>query len=203
MKVIKGRTHMSQAEYSRHRGCSREAVRRAIKEGRIIQVQVEGEWLIDVEVADILWAQNTRARVNSGRSSAANRSGEGVGSGAGPERATGADSAPVAPSVQGYSEFRALEAQEDLRTKRRNNLLAEGQLTEVIKVRQGVFDAFRALRDKCFNVGPRAAPRCIGLGDSRDIEHVITEEIRQAFAGWEEQMNRKIPAPEGSADGAR
>lgn len=196
MKLIKGRTHMSQAEYARHRKCSREAVSRAIKDGRILLVQIEGVWLIDVEVADIMWAQNTRARADSGRSRAANRSGNGLGDGA-----AGAEAAPTSQAAPGYSEFRALEAQEDLRTKRRNNLLAEGQLTEVIKVRQGVFEAFRALRDKCFNVGPRAAPRCIGLGESRDIENVITEEIRQAFAGWEEQMNRKIPAPEGNAEG--
>lgn len=188
------------AAYARHRGCDEKAVRKAIAENRITAISsADGKRRIDPAVADIQWAQNTRARADSGRTGAANGSGEGVGTGAGADGAAGADSAPAAQAAPGYSEFRALEAQEDLRTKRRNNLQAEGRLTEVVKARQAVFDAYRALRDKCFNVGPRAAPRCIGLGDSRDIEHVITEEIRQAFAGWEEQMNSKLPSPEGDA----
>lgn len=188
---------MTVAAYARHRGCDEKAVRKAIDENRITAIQnADGKRRIDPAVADIQWAQNTRARADSGRTGAANGAGEGTGS----ESAPGADAASSAQAAPGYSEYRALEAQEDLRAKRRNNLQAEGQLTEVPKARQAVFDAFRALRDKCFNVAPRAAPRCIGLGDARDIEHVITDEIRQAFAGWEEQMNRRLPAPEGDAE---
>ena len=188
---------MTVAAYARHRGCDEKAVRKAIDENRITAIQnADGKRRIDPAVADIQWAQNTRARADSGRTGAAN----GAGDGTGQEGAPGAEAVPSAQATPGYSEYRALEAQEDLRAKRRNNLQAEGQLTEVPKARQAVFDAFRALRDKCFNVGPRAAPRCIGLGDARDIEHVITEEIRQAFAGWEEQMNRRLPAPEGDAE---
>lgn len=189
------------AAYARHRGCDEKAVRKAIDENRITAItNSDGKRRIDPAVADIQWAQNTRARADSGRSGAANGGSEGAGGSAVQEIATAADSAPSTVTAPGYSEFRALEAQEDLRTKRRNNLQAEGQLTEVVKVRQAVFDAFRALRDKCFNVGPRAAPRCIGLGDARDIEHVISEEVRQAFGDWEDQMNRRLPAPEGGAE---
>jgi len=185
------------AAYARHRGCDEKAVRKAIDENRITAIQTaDGKRRIDPAVADIQWAQNTRARADSGRAGAA----IGAGEGAGPDGATAADSAPSAQTAPGYSEYRALEAQEDLRAKRRNNLQAEGQLTEVVKARQAVFDAYRALRDKCFNVGPRAAPRCIGLGDARDVEHVITDEIRQAFAGWEEQMNRRLPPPQGDTE---
>jgi len=45
-------------------------------------------------------------------------------------------------------------------------------------------------------IGQRAAPRCIGLGDSREIEHVITEETRKALAGFEDRMAALLPAKE-------
>lgn len=49
---------LTQAEYARHRGVSRNAVARAIKEGRI--VLIDGR--IDPAIADAQWQANTRPR---------------------------------------------------------------------------------------------------------------------------------------------
>lgn len=50
---------ISQAEYARHRECSRAAVTQAVKEGRINLI--DGK--IDPAVADIQWAANTRSKI--------------------------------------------------------------------------------------------------------------------------------------------
>ena len=52
---------MTQAQYAEHRGCSRVAVHKAVKEKRISLI--DGK--IDAAVADIQWAANTRARAPS------------------------------------------------------------------------------------------------------------------------------------------
>lgn len=186
------------AEYARHRGCDEKAVRKAIKENRITAIPDErGRNRIDPAVADIQWAQNTRARADSGRH-AAQQPLAGVQAPADAENGSAApESAPTDPAKAAYHDTRALTEAENLRQKRRENMVAERQLTEVVKVRRTVFDAFRVLRDRCLTVPQRAAPRCIGLADAREIERVIAEEVRGAFAHWEEQMEQKIPAPEG------
>ena len=51
---------MTAAEYARHRGCSLQAVRRALKEGRIT---ANAEGLVDPVAADAQWAANSRPRV--------------------------------------------------------------------------------------------------------------------------------------------
>lgn len=54
---------MTQAEYARHRDCSREAVRKAVEAGRITTFG-EGK-LVNAKLADTEWAQNTRTRISS------------------------------------------------------------------------------------------------------------------------------------------
>ncbi|MFA5941427.1 MAG: hypothetical protein WC809_18900 [Sinimarinibacterium sp.] len=50
---------ITQAEYARQRGCSREAVSKAIASGRVSGIPHEGRVMIDPAVADIQWARNT------------------------------------------------------------------------------------------------------------------------------------------------
>ena len=54
---------LTQAEYARHRGCSREAVRKAVEAGRITPFGPDK--LIDATLADAQWQRNTRARASS------------------------------------------------------------------------------------------------------------------------------------------
>lgn len=56
-------TAVSQAAYARARGVSREAVRKAIATGRISTVDGKR---INPSVADVEWAENTKARVDAG-----------------------------------------------------------------------------------------------------------------------------------------
>ena len=196
---------MTVAQYARHRGCDEKAVRKAIAEGRISAItDARGKRRIDPAVADIQWAQNTRARADSARPALVLAGGQGVGV------AQAADTLPApeseAPAAAGdvtkggYTDLRAQTEMETLRQKRRDNMVAEGQLADVVQLRRAVFDGFRALRDRAMAVSQRAAPRCIGLSDARDIERVIDDEVRRAFAEWAEQMQSKLPKPPEGAE---
>ena len=185
-------------EYARHRGCAPSAVVKAINEERITVILDEkGRRCVDPEVADIQWAKNTRARADSVRAVAPNADAQGDGAGDAGKALEGPESAGQGAAKSAYSDFRAQTEAETLRKIRRENALAEGQLVERRKVDRAVFDAFRALRDAAMAVPQRAAPKCIGLADPRDIERVIDEEQRRAFADWEAQMQRRLPHPDG------
>lgn len=70
---------ITQAEYSRHRGCSREVVRQAIVAGRISTVPgPNGRKMINPEEADIQWKKNTDQK-QSARANASKRATEPAG----------------------------------------------------------------------------------------------------------------------------
>lgn len=185
-------------EYARHRGCAPSAVAKAIKEERITSnLDEKGRPWVDPQVADIQWAKNTRARADSARPAASSVPTEGDEATATEKAPSGADTAEQGAAKSAYTDHRAQVEAETLRKVRRENAQAEGLLIERKRVDRAVFDAFRALRDRAMAVGQRAAPKCIGLADPRDIERVIDDEQRRAFADWESDMQRRLPHPDG------
>ena len=180
---------LSKAAYARHRGCDEKAVRKAIAEGRISTI--DGK--IDPEVADIQWAKNTRARADSGRTAAGN----GSEAGQGMPTASDAPGAPESgPATPGYADYRAIREKADAEMAQRANLKDAGLLVDRTRVERGTFDVVRAFRDAVMAIGQRAAPRCIGLADARDIEHVITDETRKALEGFEARLLALLPPKE-------
>ena len=183
---------ISQAEYARRRGVAKSAVAKAVKEGRITLINGK----IDPAVADIQWAQNTRTRIDGGRP--ASEQGAGMG-----EASPVANNAPQAPethqvsSAQEVLDLRVRKEKAAVEREERENAREAGLLVSRSAVRTAVFDAFRALRDEILSVPVRAAPAApavIGLGDSRDIERVFTDELRKAFANAEKRMRAYLPA---------
>ena len=182
---------LSKAAYARHRGCDEKAVRKAIQEGRISTI--DGK--IDPEVADIQWAKNTRARADSGRTAAPS----GLGEGEGPSSAPEAPGAPADGSAADQDEYRTLRTRRErseVERSERENLKEARLLVERHAVERGAYDVVHATRDALMAVGPRAAPKCIGLADARDIERVITDEIRRALEGFESRLLAILPAKE-------
>lgn len=180
---------LSKAAYARHRGCDEKSVRKAISEGRISTI--DGK--IDPEVADIQWAKNTRARADSKRTVGSNANGEGVGKDQADTPLPGPASTSAPPV---YTDYRALREKADAEMAIRANEKDAGLLVERARVERGTFDVVRAFRDAVMNIAQRAAPRCIGLGDSRDIEHVIAEETRKALQGFEDRLREMLPPKE-------
>lgn len=166
---------ITQADYARRRGVTRAAVTRAVKAGRIT---IFDDGLIDPVVADVQWQSNTRARVDSGRA------------------ATEVASAPLDgygrpdgdPEKRDYFDYRAMREKAEAEMAQRANLKDAGVLVELETVKRGVFDVVRAARDTLMSVGQLAAPRCIGLADSRQIEHVISQETRRALEEFEVRL---------------
>lgn len=188
---------LSIAAYARHRGCDEKAVRKAINENRISAVMVGTRKMIDPAVADIQWAQNTRARADSGRSAA--QSGE-----AGGGMASLAQNAPAALNSNqtaaslepSYSDYRTRREKAEAEQSERANLREAGMLVGRTGVERGIHDVVHAMRDAVMATGPRAAPKCIGMTDARDIEQVITSEVRRALEGFEARLLEKLPPKE-------
>lgn len=175
--------------YARHRGCDEKAVRKAIAENRITAItDASGKRRIDPAVADIQWAQNTRARADSTRMVATSAA---------------VPSEPLAdlatPDGQpSYADYRARTEKATAERAERENMREAGKLADTAQVKRGIYDSYRALRDAAMAVAQRSAPRCIGLGDARDIERVISEELRKAFEGWEQRMLDLLPQEDGA-----
>jgi hypothetical protein len=188
---VNGRVDLiSQAAYARRRGVAKSAVAKAVAEGRISLIGGK----IDPAVADIQWAKNTRARADSGRSGA--QAGDG-GDGAAlvaPGASTAPESAPTQPPGEpGYADYRAIREKADAEMAQRNNLKAAGLVVERPGIVRGIHDVVHATRDACMAVGQRAAPKCVGLTDARDIEQVITAEVRKALEGFEARLLERLP----------
>ncbi|MBH2008075.1 MAG: hypothetical protein I8H71_00340 [Xanthomonadaceae bacterium] len=180
---------MSKSAYARHRGCDEKAVRKAISENRISCI--DGK--IDPAVADIQWAQNTRARAGSGRTAGADELVEGQGA-AQASSASMAPAAGVGTSQPGYQDARARRETADAERAEMETAKMAGRLIDRDSTERAIFDAFRQLRDSTMASAPRAAPKVIGMNDARDIERVIADELRKAFQGWETQMLERLPA---------
>ena len=186
---MNGRVELiTQAEYARRRGVAKSAVAKAVKEGRI--TLIDGK--IDPAVADIQWAQNTRARADAGRP--ASEQAERVGDA--PQAANNASQAPDSASTakDDYQALRVRREMAAVEREERENAKEAGLLVSRTAARTGVFDAFRALRDEILSAPQRAAPGVVGLGDTRDIERVFTEELRKAFENAEKRMRGFLPS---------
>lgn len=110
-----------------------------------------------------------------------------------------ANNAPQTPDSASAAkdDYQALRVRREMAVverEERENAREAGLLVSRSAVRTAVFDAFRALRDEILSAPVRAAPAVIGLGDSRDIERVFTDELRKAFANAEKRMRAYLPA---------
>ena len=112
-------TLMTQAQYAEHRGVSRVAVHKAIKDERISTI--DGK--IDPAVADIQWAANSRARAPSSPAAAAL-------SGARPDAASRPAASAPDPGDPGYGGM--FESPDDYGVSRARREAAEAELAELV-----------------------------------------------------------------------
>jgi hypothetical protein len=196
----------SLSEYATHAGVSPAYVTKLKQAGRVVMVKVDGKDRVNFEMTDRLVANTTdmsRARNGANAkpassvvappssseptpSGAASVVGGGVGGGNG-----GADLV-----------FRKAQAQERVFAAKTAELTYRqkaGELVEKKTVERTVFDSFRSLRDQAFQAPQNAAARTIGMGDAREIERVIAEELRKAFDTWEKKMTERLAMVKGSA----
>jgi len=165
-------TLISQAEYARRRGVTREAVRQAIKTGRISLLRGK----IDPKSADRAWAANTHPPGKGGQ----NR---------GKRQPRAAKPGPKAALEPGVSPENGGATFASTRTRREQALaeMAEldlarrrGELVPAQEVRAAAFKSGRRVRDMVLALPDRLSPRLVGL-DQFAINVILTEELHRAL----------------------
>jgi hypothetical protein len=171
---------IGKSEYAKHRGCTPAAVLKAIRTGRITTVERDGQTLIDPEVADIQWANNTRARGDSARK---------------PGAVPGVDKPGQPPADDGADDYKDHRARREKAEADRAEVIALREQQQVLMrepAERAIFDAFRALRDTAFQAMRDAAPKVRDLTESREIQLVLEEELRRAFAAFDAATRKRL-----------
>ena len=189
---MNGRVELiSQAEYARRRGVAKSAVAKAVSEKRITLINGK----VDPAVADIQWAQNTRARADSGRTGAQTGASQGQTT-LTEENASEGREPPATAEGDDYQSLRVRRERAAVEAAERENAKEAGRLVEREPVERATFDAFRALRDAVMSIPPRAAAKVLGMSEAREIERVFREELRAAFEAAQGRLLERLPPKE-------
>lgn len=177
---------ITQAEYARRRGCSREAVSKAIESGRISTVG--DDKLIDPAVADIQWAQNTRSRADS----------------KGDEASPGADrESGRGPGGQGrvgderYFDARSRREKADADAAEMKTAELRGSLVRREDVDRAFYEIARELRDGLMACARRVASEVASLDTAEACEAVIAREHQLMLEVQAAAFREKLGTPPG------
>lgn len=190
------------SEYAAHADVSPAYVTKLKKQGRIVLVKQDGRELVNFDATDRLVANTADlARARNGANAKPDRepsapAPEEPPAGAAALTGGGGGSAAGVDAV-----FRKAQAQERVFSAKRAELefkRLSGELLEKAGVERTVFNMFRLLRDHAFQAPQRAAVRVMTMSDPREIENVISEELRKAFDGWDEKMAERLAAKGGA-----
>jgi len=142
---------LTQAEYARRRGISRQAVSKAVKKGRIPTVKGK----IDPSVADRELEANADPQQSVKPSS---------------------ETLPAAPN---YSNSRAIREAYLANLARLDYQKRTAALVSAEEVKVAAFNAARKVRDLLLALPDRLAPVLAGLDDPLECHRVMSEEIRR------------------------
>lgn len=171
---------VSQAAYARHRGVSREAVRRALAEGRI---EADAQGRIDTEAADVAWERNSAPAALRGA-----------------RRRRRPD-----PDESSFAEARARREAWMAELAELNYRQRSGELVPAEDVRRSAFDVGRRLRSQLLTIPDRVAAQLAGLHDPMAVHRVLRAEILKACAeiAGEAGDAESVSPPEEAAPPAR
>jgi hypothetical protein len=148
------------AAYARHRNVSRQAVSKAVKDGRISLIN----GCIDPAVADIQWANNTDAAQS--------------------QRAAGQrEQSGVSPDASSWRERREAAEAQLVEQKLYEQC---GLLVRVDDVKRATAELVAKATQKLAQLGPRLAPALAAESDVAKVREMIEQEvtaIREAIAG--------------------
>ena len=161
---------MTQAQYARHRGCSKVAVGKAVKAGRISLVN----GLIDPAVADIQWQANTRARVSHGAQPQLALDGT---------SSTRLDAAAAEPDKKDDSYWDSRSRREAAEAERAELSLAEdkGQLIRIEAVKSALGSVFSTTRDALLQIPARLSALLAAESDPATVQNMLHTEIHQSL----------------------
>jgi hypothetical protein len=143
---------LTRAAYARYRGVSKEAVGKAIRQGRI---PVGPDGRVDPAVADLAWDRNTSPARSSG------------------PQASGPPPVDLTEARTMHEYAKAQLAELELGER-------QGQLVAVADMRDAAFRATRAARDLILTVADRLAEVLVGVTDAGVIRRLLREELGRA-----------------------
>ena len=155
---------ISQADYARHRGCSREAVRRAIASGRITAFGPEK--LLDAGLADSQWQANTRSRVGTAKPSADPTSAP----------------APVLDNGASYSDWRTRREAAEAQSAELALAELRGELVRAADVRLALSRRVAGLRESFLQLPARVVPLLAADPLPASMDRLLRAEIVTALA---------------------
>jgi hypothetical protein len=150
---------MTPAAYARHRGCTRQAVREAVKAGRITPTF---EGLVDPVAADAQWAARTRPRITPG-------------AGAPPATATGENEISYREARRRQAVAAALMAEREQRRQ-------AGELVRVADVALARQRAVAGARDVALGMSARLAPLVAAEADAGACARLIETEVNRMLS---------------------
>jgi len=151
---------LTPAAYARHRGVSRPAVAKALRERRITAT---AEGLIDPVAADVQWQSNTRPRAGYERRTAP------------PAAAAGQDADFIS-----YAEAKRRTAIADMLVAEREAARQARQLCRVEEVKTLWAESLTVCRSRLLNIASRVAPQ-VPQPHVRLVFDAITAEVREAL----------------------
>jgi hypothetical protein len=162
---------MSQAQYARHRGKSRQYISKLVSAGVLV---MHGK-LVDVAASDAVLDDRPAGGDGDGQDQAP----------AAP--AAGSEPAPSArPTVDGaqqqpasYAQARLVDLTYRARLRRLEFEKAQGKLIDAEAVRKQLADANRALRDGLLAIPGRLAPTCAAETDQKKVHSLMEQEIKR------------------------
>jgi hypothetical protein len=176
---------MTQAEYARHRGCSKVAVGKAVKAGRISLVNGQ----IDPDVADIQWQRNTRARISHGQGTRSTATAPAPGVGVGesgpalfpdtPDDAASGDGSGA--SSDGYTASRNRREAADAEMAELKLAEAQNSLIRVDAVKSALGSVFSTTRDALLQIPARLSPLLAAESDPASVQKMLYTELHQAL----------------------
>lgn len=196
---------LTQAAYARHRqaaglpGGSREAVRKAVDEGRITLISGR----IHARLADEDWERNTRARVSP---QAQGQAGAGQGAAPGGDTpptpieaaAAAAPASPPAPAPAPDTGYNAARARREIAEAEQAEIELQRKKGELV-LREDVDRAFgeimREVRDRLQATARRTAAEVSSLASAEACETVIDREHRIVLELLVASFREKVGAP--------
>jgi hypothetical protein len=163
---------MTQAEYARYRGVSRQAVLKAVRSGRIV---LDKNRRLNPDEADAAWLKNTDPTKPS-------NSVGGDPSGAVPKRfRSHAESERVmANAGPDYHVSRAVRETYLAKLIRLEYEQKTGKLIDAEESRRAAFEDNRRVRDLLLAIPDRTAAQLAACSDPNECRRLLTEEIRRA-----------------------
>lgn len=171
---------MTQAEYARHRGCSKVAVGKAVKAHRISLVNGQ----IDATVADIQWQANTRARVSRSAAQATGDSARATTQqfSLGESPSTALPDAPNEPIKEdGYTANRSRREAADAEMAELRLAEAQNSLIRVDAVKSALGSVFSTTRDALLQIPARLSPLLAAESDPATVQTMLYTELHQAL----------------------